>query len=89
MNVLGRLFLNSCKDRRKDGAFLWDVEELTFLKNEEILLTLHNPNVLQKNRTKSPLWISYPVTNSFSIEKKLLYIEISKYFYAKTNQNQI
>ena len=28
MNVLGRLFLNS----RKDGDFLLDVEELTFLK---------------------------------------------------------
>ena len=28
MNVLGRIFLNS----HKDGVFLWDVEELTFLK---------------------------------------------------------
>ena len=31
MNVLGRIFLNSRKERRKDGVFLWDVEELTFL----------------------------------------------------------
>ena len=35
MKVLGRIFLNSRKDvnteRRKDGDFLWDVEELTFL----------------------------------------------------------
>ena len=35
-------------ERRKVGAILWDVEELRFLKNEEILLTLHYPNVLQK-----------------------------------------
>ena len=35
MNVLGIIFLNSCKDRRKDvkTIFLWDVEELTFLIN--------------------------------------------------------
>ena len=33
MNVLRRIFLNSHKDRRKDGVFLWDVEELTFLIN--------------------------------------------------------
>ena len=41
MNVLGRIFLNSRKDRRKDvkterrkdGVFLWVVEELTFLIN--------------------------------------------------------
>ena len=32
MNVLGRNFLNSCKVRRKDRVFLWDVDELTFLK---------------------------------------------------------
>jgi len=25
------LFTNSRKERRKDGVFLWDVEELTFL----------------------------------------------------------
>ena len=39
MNVLGRIFLKSRKDsrkdvkteRRKDGVFLRDVEELTFL----------------------------------------------------------
>ena len=31
MNVLGRIFLNSRKDRRKDGVFLCDVEELTCL----------------------------------------------------------
>ena len=34
MNVFGRIFLNSRKDRRKDVKtefFLWDVEELTFL----------------------------------------------------------
>ena len=43
MKVLGRIFLNSQKEgrkegrkdrkteRRKDGVFLWDVEELTFL----------------------------------------------------------
>ena len=38
--MLGRIFLNSRKERqkdgkterRKDGVFLWDVEELTFLK---------------------------------------------------------
>ena len=29
--MLGRLFLTSRKDRRKDGVFLWDAEELTFL----------------------------------------------------------
>ena len=34
MNVKGRIFLNSRKDRRKDGKtefFLWNVEEHTFL----------------------------------------------------------
>ena len=31
INVLGRIFLNSGKERHKDGVFLWDVEELTFL----------------------------------------------------------
>ena len=31
MNVLGRLFLNFRKDRRKDG----DVEERTFLINDK------------------------------------------------------
>ena len=31
MNVLGRIFLNSRKERRKDGVFLLDVEKLTFL----------------------------------------------------------
>ena len=34
VNVLGRLFLNSREDRRKDGVFLWDVEELTFFKRQ-------------------------------------------------------
>ena len=29
MNVLGRIFLNYRKKRRKDVFFLWDVEELT------------------------------------------------------------
>ena len=29
--MLGRIFLNSRKERRKDGVFLWDLEELTFL----------------------------------------------------------
>ena len=29
--MLRRIFLNSRKDRRKDGVILWDVEELTFL----------------------------------------------------------
>jgi hypothetical protein len=33
--VLGRIFLNSRKERRKDGVFLWDVEELTFLINKD------------------------------------------------------
>ena len=45
MNVLGRIFLNSRKDRRKDekidrskdGVFLWDIEELTFLIREKYL----------------------------------------------------
>ena len=31
MKVLRRIFLNSSKDRRKDGVFFVDVEELTFL----------------------------------------------------------
>ena len=31
MKELRRFFLNSRKDRRKDGVSLWDVEELTFL----------------------------------------------------------
>ena len=35
MNVLGTIFLNSRKDRRKDGVFLLDVEELTFLKKQQ------------------------------------------------------
>ena len=30
--MLGRLFFNSRKERDKDRVFLWDVEELTFLK---------------------------------------------------------
>ena len=30
INVLGRIIINSFKERRKDGKFfLWDVEELT------------------------------------------------------------
>ena len=33
MNVLGRIFLNYRKYRRKDEVFLWDVEELKFLIN--------------------------------------------------------
>ena len=33
--MLGRIFLNSCKERGKDGLFLWDVEELTSLKSIE------------------------------------------------------
>ena len=32
MNELGRIFLNSHIDRRKNGVFMWDIEELTFLK---------------------------------------------------------
>ena len=31
MKVLGRIFLNSRTERRKDGVFLWVVEKLTFL----------------------------------------------------------
>ena len=31
MKELGRIFLNSRKERRKNGVFLCDVEELTFL----------------------------------------------------------
>ena len=46
MNVLGRIFLNSWKDRHKDGkterrkyrVFLLDVEELTFLVILKIVL---------------------------------------------------
>ena len=42
MKVLGRIFLNSRNDRRKDGVFLWDLEELTFLIN-------HNTYRLKSN----------------------------------------
>ena len=45
MNVLGRLLLNTRKDRlkterRKDGVFVWDVQELTFLIIKYISLLL-------------------------------------------------
>ena len=46
MNVLGRLFLNSCKDRHKDAMtdfFLWDVEELTLLIKAKLLLIIYKP----------------------------------------------
>ena len=33
MNEIGRNFLNSHKERQKDGFFLWDVEEIMFLIN--------------------------------------------------------
>ena len=36
--MLGRIFLNFCKERRKDGVFLWDVEELTFLIRYRIMI---------------------------------------------------
>ena len=40
--MLGRIFLNSVKkdvktERCKDGVFLWDVEELTFLISYEFI----------------------------------------------------
>ena len=67
MKVLGRIFLNSHKEGRKnvktewrkDGVFLWDVEELTFLirtkLNERILKNNFNIN---KTLTKSFIAIS-------------------------------
>ena len=33
MNEIGRNFLNSHKERQKDGFFWWDVEEITILIN--------------------------------------------------------
>ena len=43
MNVLERFFIkfpNRRKDRRKDGVFLKDVEELTFLIKDFTTITL-------------------------------------------------
>ena len=46
MIVLGRLFLNSRKDRRKDAVFL-DVEELTFLITKFLFNTPYCPLMVQ------------------------------------------
>ena len=57
MKVLGRIFLNSRKEwrkdgkteRRKDGVFLWVVEELTFLIKFQIFrLRIETLKVLNK-----------------------------------------
>ena len=44
MNVLGRIFLNSRKDRHEDRVFLRDVEELTFLISQGCNLIKRSEN---------------------------------------------
>ena len=71
MNVLGRIFLNSRKDRRKDGVFLYDLKELTLLiiilsrtNSEEIVLEM----------------LSYLETADYSIREEMVSYLLD-YFY--------
>ena len=82
MNVLGRIFLNSHKERRKDGFFLWDVEEFTFLiKRFNIILNELSKGLRIGTRGKQPPSYTLELENFFGeIFKQNLKRKISYHF---------